>query len=279
MPPMKIRDPHHLEKVRRFYAQVGDSYYHSDYPYFINVRDLHTLCLKELFEQKKFGGPYHTVLDIGCGTGTYLRYAARFCQKGIGVDVSPESIEQARLAVKEEGLDHLDFLCMDIVQNNLPDASIDCVYSYGDVLGHIPDYERAIRELARLCRPGAVVSLEFDNKWYLKLLWDRAERREALKNLKEGHLRTWLYKGQGLDLNTFTHREIAGLLRRYHFKVIRTYGFDFFTYLIPEDYHFSTERGFMERFALSLGKLDIALRGFWPINRFGYSKILFARKE
>jgi len=35
----------------------------------------------------------------------------------------------------------------------------------------------------------------------------------------------------------------------------------------------------MERFALSLGKLDIALRGFWPINRLGYSKILFARKE
>jgi SAM-dependent methyltransferase len=276
---MKINDPHHLEKVRRFYAQVGDSYYHSRYPYFINVRDLHFLCLKELFEQKKFGGPYRTVLDIGCGTGTYLRYAARFCQKGFGVDVSPESIEQARLAAKEEGLEHLDFRCVDIVRNDLPDASIDCVYSYGDVLGHIPDYERAIRELGRLCRPGAVVSLEFDNKWYLKLLWDRAERGEALKNLKEGHLRTWMYKGHGLDLNTFTHREIMELLSRYGFKGIRTYGFDFFTYLISEDYHFSTGRGLMEKLALSLGNLDIALRGVWPINRFGYSKILFARKE
>ena len=276
---MKIIDPHHLEKVRRFYAQVGDSYYHSRYPYFINIRDLHTLCLKELFEQKKFGGPYHTVLDIGCGTGDYLRYAARFCQRGIGLDVSPESIESARLDAKEEKLDHLEFLCMDIVRNSLPDASVDCIYSYGDVLGHIPDYERAISEMARVCRSGAVLSLEFDNKWYLKLLWDRAERKEAFKNLKEGHLRAWVYKEHGLDLNTFTHREIAGMLDRHHFKVIRTYGFDFFTYLVPEEYHFSTQRGWKERLALSLGQWDIAFRSLWPINRFGYSKILFAQKE
>jgi len=276
---MKIIDPHHLEKVRRFYANVGDSYYHSRYPYFINVRDLHVLCLRELFEKKKFGGPYHTVLDIGCGTGAYLRYAARFCQKGIGVDVSPESIDAARVVAKEEGLDHIEFLCGDIVQSNLPSASVDCVYSYGDVLGHIPDYEGAIDEMARLCRTGAIVSLEFDNKWCLRLLWDRAERQEALKNLKEGHIRTWVYKDQELDLNTFTHREINRLLCRNHFKVIRTYGFDFFTYLVREDYHFSTERGWIERLALSLGKLDIALRGLWPINRFGYSKIIFARKE
>lgn len=278
-PSVKITDPAHLEKVKQFYARCGDSYYQSQYPYFITVQDLYHRCLVEIFEEQKFGGPFGTVLDIGCGTGTHLIYAAQFCPQAIGIDVSPTSIEQARIKVKERGLTNVELICSDLNQNRLPDASVDCVISYGDVLGHIPDYRKAISELSRICRPGALLSMEFDNKWYLRLLYDREERREALKNTKEGHLRAWNYQGELLCLNTFTHQEMVTLLSQHQFRVLRTYGFDFFTYLLPERYHFSNRRGWFERMALVLGKLDIALRGVWPINRFGYSKIMFAQKQ
>jgi ubiquinone/menaquinone biosynthesis C-methylase UbiE len=276
---IKLRDPAHFDKIVQFYAEVSAKYDGLTEPYFLNVRRLYQRCLNEIFVRRRFGGPFDTMLDVGCGTGAQVVFAAPHCRRVIGVDISKESIVEAEKKAGRLGLTNVEFRCADLADAKIEDGSIDCVLSYGDVLSHIPWYERTLEGISRACRPGALYSFECDNKWYPGLLVRPAERAEALRNLREGHARIWEVEGRKLEFNTFTHREMTALLRKYGFRLLRTYGFDCFSYLVPERFHFETRPGWRRLLVMALGRWDIRCRGVWPVNRLGYSKIFFARKD
>ncbi|MEW6325464.1 MAG: class I SAM-dependent methyltransferase [Nitrospirota bacterium] len=275
---IKLRDPAHFAKVVQFYAQVSAKYDGLTEPYFLNVRRLYRQCLDEIFVERRFGGPFDTVLDVGCGTGAQVIFAAQHARRVIGVDPSKESLAEARRKADAQGLTNIELHGADLSEAPIQAGSVDCVLSYGDVLSHIPWYERTIEAVSRACKPGALFSFECDNKWYPGLLRDRSELKTALQNVREGHARTWHIDGQALEFNTFTHKELTQLLEKHRFRLLRTYGFDFFTYLVPERYHFETAPGWRRGSAMWLARLDIRLAGCWPVNRLGYSKILFARR-
>jgi ubiquinone/menaquinone biosynthesis C-methylase UbiE len=275
---IKLRDPAHFQKIVEFYAEVSSKYDGLTEPYFLNVRRLYQRCLDEIFLERRFGGPFDTMLDVGCGTGAQVVFAAPHCRRVIGLDVSKESIVEAQKKVDQRKLTNVEFICADLADAKIEDGSVDCVLSYGDVLSHIPWYERTLEGISRACRPGALLSFECDNKWYPGLLFRPEERAEALRNLGEGHARIWEVDGRRLEFNTFTHKEMTALLEKYRFRLLRTYGFDFFTYLVPERFHFQTEPGWGRDLAMWFGRWDIRWRGLWPVNRLGYSKIFFARR-
>jgi ubiquinone/menaquinone biosynthesis C-methylase UbiE len=105
------------------------------------------------------------LLEVGCGTGLLLRRFARFTKSAKGVDLSPGMLERAR----ERGLD--------VVEGSataLPfgDASFDVVCSF-KVLAHVPDIGTALREMARVTRPGGHVLAEFYNPHSLRGLVKR----------------------------------------------------------------------------------------------------------
>jgi ubiquinone/menaquinone biosynthesis C-methylase UbiE len=275
----KIKDPQHIEKIKKFYAAISNVDI-MDYPYFKLIYRLFDLSRKEIFEEGKYGGPFKRVLDVGCGTGYHTLRTARFCQEIVGLDVSPESIELARRAAKELGISNVSFVCADMNHNGFPDQVFDCVIAYGDVIGHIPDYRRTLSEISRITVPGALLSFDCDNKWYLGLAREHEERRRALAQPGEGHTRTWHFRGQQLDFNTFTHKELKNLLSANRFSLVRTYGFDFFPFAVraPERFQFSETIGWKERSVMFLNRMDIALRRFWPVNRLGFTKLIFAKK-
>lgn len=102
------------------------------------------------------------VLEVGCGTGLILSRTARFARHAIGIDLSRGMLARAR----ERGLD--------VVQASataLPvaTASVDVAYSF-KVLAHIPDIQGALREMARVVRPGGWVLAEFYNARSLRRL-------------------------------------------------------------------------------------------------------------
>jgi ubiquinone/menaquinone biosynthesis C-methylase UbiE len=276
---MKLKDPQHLEKIKKFYAAISTVDI-LDYPYFKLIYRLFDICRKEIFEDQKYGGPFKRVLDVGCGTGYHTLRTAKFCQEIVGLDVSPESIELARRAAKEQELNNVTFVCADINHNNFPDQAFDCVIAYGDVVGHIPDYERTFSEISRITAPGALLSFDCDNKWYMGLVREKEERRQAFAQPGEGHTRTWHFRGQQLDFNTFTQKELRNLLHKNHFKLLNTYGFDFLPFVVraPERFQFSARIGWKEQTVMFLNRMDIALRRFWPINRLAYTKFIFAKK-
>jgi ubiquinone/menaquinone biosynthesis C-methylase UbiE len=99
--------------------------------------------------------PGRVLADLGCGHGGAGLWAAQ--QTGatlIGIDLSPVGIDLARRRAAQLGLDaRASFSAGDLTATGLPDASCDAVMSL-DVLPFVPGKAGALREVARILRPG-----------------------------------------------------------------------------------------------------------------------------
>src|ERR1700760_1204208 len=93
--------------------------------------------------------PGDRFLDLACGTGNAALLAAGSGASVIGVDAAPRLLALA-LGVEAE------FRQGDLLELPVPDAGADIVVSVFGVI-FAPDRERALKEVARACAPGARV--------------------------------------------------------------------------------------------------------------------------
>lgn len=104
--------------------------------------------------------PFPAILDVGCGTGINLLEMARVlgpCRKLVGVDISPRMVEVAREKAASLGVS-ATFTVGDAESLELSDGSFDIVVC-NSAYHWFPDRARAIRELARVLRPGGQLLL------------------------------------------------------------------------------------------------------------------------
>jgi SAM-dependent methyltransferase len=108
------------------------------------------------------------VLETGSGAGDFLceLRAALPAAAVIGSDYLPALVE--RLGTRVEGVPLLQF---DLQRCPLPSGSVDGVVAL-NVLEHIPDDAVALRELARVLKPGGVLHLEVPSGPELYDLYD-----------------------------------------------------------------------------------------------------------
>jgi len=102
------------------------------------------------------------LLEVGCGTGLILDRTVRFARAAAGIDLSGGML--ARAAAR--GLHVAQASATDLP---IATASVDVAYSF-KVLAHIPDIAGALREMARVVRPGGWVLAEFYNARSLRRL-------------------------------------------------------------------------------------------------------------
>jgi len=96
------------------------------------------------------------VLEVGVGTGLSLPTYRRDLEI-VGIDLSPEMLQKARERVAAEGLTNVTGLHeMDAGDLKFPDASFDTAVAMY-VMTVVPEPEKVMRELARVCRPGGEV--------------------------------------------------------------------------------------------------------------------------
>jgi len=98
------------------------------------------------------------VLDAGCGTARAvkpLREAVGPDGLVIGADATPEMLAAA---VKAGRASLAALVLTDTAQLPLPDRAVDGVFAAG-LLPHVPDAVAALRELARVTRPGGCLAL------------------------------------------------------------------------------------------------------------------------
>lgn len=95
------------------------------------------------------------VVDLGCGSGAFTRrVAGRFECRLVGIDISPGLIARARQHGTSE-----QYAVGDLLQLNLPSASVDCAL-YSGVLHHLTeerDRRQALSECYRVLKPGGCV--------------------------------------------------------------------------------------------------------------------------
>lgn len=101
--------------------------------------------------------PGMNVLDVACGTGNLALPAAKTGATVTGVDIAPNSLEQARENANAAGL-NVKFDEGDAEALPYADASFDAVVTmFGAMFAPRPELVAA--ELKRVCRPGGVIAM------------------------------------------------------------------------------------------------------------------------
>jgi ubiquinone/menaquinone biosynthesis C-methylase UbiE len=93
-------------------------------------------------------------VDLGCGSGCFLRFAARdLGRRIVGIDANPMAIRVAQERCVGL-LDKISFETGDIGETGFPAATFDGAVSL-DVLLFVPDKQKVLREVARILKSGA----------------------------------------------------------------------------------------------------------------------------
>jgi SAM-dependent methyltransferase len=113
------------------------------------------------------------LLDVGCGPGTITVDLARRVAPGrvVGLDVSADPLTEARDLAARQGVP-VDFAVGDVYALDLPDDAFDVVHAH-QVLQHLTDPVAALREMARVCRPGGLLAVRDAD--YATFTWHPAD--------------------------------------------------------------------------------------------------------
>ncbi|MGH8728244.1 MAG: class I SAM-dependent methyltransferase [Burkholderiales bacterium] len=136
------------------------------------------------------------ILDSGCGTGWFTELLANHGEV-TGIDLSSEHIRQA-----SERAPHIRFIAGSIFDHPMTAESFDVVVSQ-QVIAHVDDQPRYVRETAEALRSGGYLILTTINKFVL----DRLEGHQS--HFACGHIENFL-----------TMKELGRLLSP-HFEVLR----------------------------------------------------------
>ena len=124
------------------------------------------------------------ILDVGCGEGITLeKLVNKFPDRQIeGIDYSPENVEVCREY-------QLPAHVGDVYKLDFNDGSIDCCL-FMEVIEHLVDPLKALREINRIMRPEGLLLLIFPNDWLFKIARLACLKlREALT--PSGHVKQW----------------------------------------------------------------------------------------
>lgn len=139
------------------------------------------------------------VLEVGCGQGVGIELlAAHFPKAEItGVDVDPKMIRRAhrRLGTAD---DRVRIRLADLCGLPFEDASFDVVADFA-VVHHIADWHSALREIARVLRPGGEFLFEdhdvTQHSWFARTFFAHPAERFTAREF------TAACAGMGLDVN------------------------------------------------------------------------------
>lgn len=102
-------------------------------------------------------GPEDRLLDVGAGPGTLTADLAALVGHVTATEVGPEELELSRRTAGERGITTLDFAVADVHALDLDDDTFDVTHAH-QVLQHVGDPVQALREMARVTRPGGIVA-------------------------------------------------------------------------------------------------------------------------
>ncbi|MCT7374986.1 ArsR/SmtB family transcription factor [Chelativorans salis] len=161
--PVTDRDLERLEAIKRRRQERAAEYFAKNAASWDQIRSLHVpdaaveTGLKALVGERSF----QSMVDLGTGTGRLLELFAPLYRRGVGVDLSREMLAVARANLERAGVTQAQVRLGDIYAPPVERDAHDLVTIH-QVLHYLEDPALAIREAARLLRPGGrLVILDF----------------------------------------------------------------------------------------------------------------------
>lgn len=185
------------------------------------------------------------VLDLACGSGGLTRKLKRICRSAtiFGMDFNAKAISYAK--TRDSGVKGLKYLVGDAENIPFKDNFFDIVIGL-DMLDHIPDYKKSMREINRVLKKDGDVVLTVENH---HSLWPVVEYLWYLRS----------YFGNARDLRHvhvvhFTPKTFNELIENTGFSVKKFYtihNLNTFFYLVS-DYYPKSLNSFISRKNLGL---------------------------
>lgn len=113
--------------------------------------------------------PGDRLLDVGAGPGTISADLAALVSHVTATEVGVDEVELAKATAVERGVTNLDVDVADVHDMPYDDDSFDVVHAH-QVLQHVGDPVRALREMARVAKPGGLVAAR-DSDYHAMCWW------------------------------------------------------------------------------------------------------------
>jgi ubiquinone/menaquinone biosynthesis C-methylase UbiE/DNA-binding transcriptional ArsR family regulator len=154
-------DPEHqadlqkLDAVRRTRHAEAQDYFARNAAQWDEIRSLYVAedAVEAAILQAAGPGPYRRLIDLGTGSGRMLTLLGPRADRAIGLDLSQQMLNLARVHVAEAGLAGVELRHGDIHATGLPQGAADRVVIHR-VLHYLGDPAGAVTEAARLLAPG-----------------------------------------------------------------------------------------------------------------------------
>jgi len=149
------RDRARLASVRQARAAAAQAYFRAHAAEWDRIRKLHVAdaAVEDAIRAALADKPFRSLLDLGTGTGRMLELFGGEIERGLGLDLSLDMLLLARDRLERAGLKNCSVRQGDIYDLPLANDSFDVVILH-QVLHFLDDGARAIREAARVLRPG-----------------------------------------------------------------------------------------------------------------------------
>ena len=157
--------------------------------------------------------PGELVLDVGCANGRDLIQLAHSGCKSVGIDLSDKMIDEARKELLNRRITTAEAETGDATNLRFSDETFDKVFA-SEVLEHIPNYSRAISEMARVLKPAGHLVITTPNRRSI-YGFDRYVLHQTLLRRTWHHpydaWKTFNELASALDNNGFTIVSISGI--------------------------------------------------------------------
>ncbi len=149
------RDRARLASVRAARAAAAQAYFRAHAAEWDRIRELHVAdaAVEAAIVAALADKPFRSLLDLGTGTGRMLELFGPQIERGLGLDLSLDMLLLARDRLERAGLKNCSVRQGDIYDLPLVNDAFDVVILH-QVLHFLDDGARAIREAARVLRPG-----------------------------------------------------------------------------------------------------------------------------
>ena len=149
------RDRERLTSVRTARAAAAQAYFREHAADWDRIRKLHVAdeAVEAAIIKALADKPFRSLLDLGTGTGRMLELFGPDIERGLGLDLSLDMLLLARDRLERAGLKNCSVRQGDLYDLPIANDSFDVIILH-QVLHFLDDGGRAIKEAARVLRPG-----------------------------------------------------------------------------------------------------------------------------